>query len=162
MKVFLVLVIHFLISGCAAPISKMSAAARAELLATEQGRVMELTDPVEKTKSYIVMAEVLLSFAAKSLQGDEIEDMDVLMRRYIETIRSARKTIVESRREARRSPAGYNDLEQALDRQLRSLQFMISLSLDYQRPSLDEAVSVITPIREEILRLLNKGTRHSP
>jgi len=65
----LLMFLLFLCPGCATRIGEMKPLLRSELLATEQARLSELTDPVSRTKSYITISEVLLSFASDDLIG---------------------------------------------------------------------------------------------
>src|SRR5262245_45373992 len=142
------------LSGCGARLTKMTAAKRAERMATERGRLVELTDPVERTRSYIVISDILLSFASDAVKDGTPEELGVLMDQYVTAIRSAHDTMVESKRDPERRPQGYRDLELALRAQTRSLRDIGTQLLVDQREPLDRAGAVAVSIREELLRLL--------
>lgn len=132
----------------------MTATQRGERLAVERARLPELTDPVAKTKSYITISHLLLSFASEAVREGDITDMSALMDQYVATIRSARDTMVQSDRDAERRPAGYKDLEIALRGQVRLLQDVGVQLLAEERQPMDRAREAATSVREEILRLL--------
>ena len=67
-----------------------SANQRAERLAIEKGKLSETTDPVAQTKSYIVIADILLSFAADAAHEQALGDFRNLLTEYGRTIRTAR------------------------------------------------------------------------
>jgi hypothetical protein len=134
----------------------MSPGQRSELLATERGRLFELTDPVEKTKTYVRISEVLLTFAFRSFEGDEMEDMQALLGQYLDAVRGARETIVNSGRNARRQPGGFREFEEALRRQIRFLEDMNGQSLDYSRKPILDTTSVVKATHEEIRKLLGE------
>ena len=54
-----------------------SANQRADRLAIETGKLSETTDPVAQTKSYIVIADILLSFAADAALPGASEVVEV-------------------------------------------------------------------------------------
>jgi hypothetical protein len=143
-----------LLAGCGGRLTKMSATKRAERMATERGRLSELTDPVERTKSYIVISDVLLSFASDAVRDGTIEELGVLMDQYVTAIRAARDTMTASKRDPERKPQGYRDLELALRGQTRSLRDLGGQLLVDQRESLDRAAATASSIREELLQLL--------
>jgi hypothetical protein len=135
-------------------LTKMKAAKRAELLATERGRLSELTDPVERTKAYILISDILVSFAADAVKDGTIEELSILMDQYVGAIQSARDTMVTSRRDPERRPQGYRDLELALRGHTRLLRDIGTQLLVDQREPLDRAATTASSIREELLQLL--------
>jgi hypothetical protein len=132
----------------------MKAAERAELLATERGRLSELTDPVERTKAYILISDILVSFASDAVKDGTIEELGVLMDQYVAAIQSGRDTMVAARRDPERRPQGYRDLELALRRHTRLLRDIGTLLLVDQREPLERAATTAASIRDELLQLL--------
>jgi hypothetical protein len=149
-----IFVLLSLITGCGLRLSKLTATQRGERLAIERGRLSDMTNPVGRTKSYITISHLLLSFASDALREQNTNDLSGLMDQYITTIRSARDTMILSDRDAERRPDGYKDLEIALRGQLRLLQDISRVLLAEQREPVDRAITVGTSVREEILRLL--------
>jgi hypothetical protein len=132
----------------------MTAAQRSERLAMERGRVLELTDPVAKTRSYIMISNLLLQFAYEVVRDDELGDLDILLQQYLAAIRNARETIVNSREEGKRRPDGYNALASALGAQLLRLQEMQNLLFEENHKPIEDTRAVVTSIRSEVLRLV--------
>jgi hypothetical protein len=140
--------------GCAARLAEMSAEKRAERLATERGRLADLSDPVERTKSYITISEILLSFASEALRDGAIADMKTLMGQYITAVESARDAMADSNRDAERRPSGFKELEIAMRGQLRRLEDMRRQLVVDERKPVDDAIAVAGAIRDEMLRHL--------
>src|SRR5262245_64760850 len=123
MKLFLAIALSvpLVLSGCAARLGRLNDNQRAERLARERGRLTELKDPVQRTKSYIVISNLLVDFITGAARDHQTDVMATLVEQYTTTIRSARDTIVNSDRDAARNPAGYKDLELSLGQQARRL-----------------------------------------
>ena len=156
MKGFLTaaLSIAFIASGCAVRLGRMSDSQRSERLAIERGKLQELKNPVERTRTYITIAHLLLDFMAGAARDHDTEAMAPLIEQYTTAIESARDTIVHSDRDATRNAAGYKDLELALRQHIRRLQdISTGLTLD-ERPPVARALEVTTSIRDELIRLL--------
>jgi len=132
----------------------MNSNQRAERLALEKGRLTDLTDPVEKTRSYIRISGWLLDFVADSARLRDMDALTSLVEQYVTTVKSARDTIVNSRRDPERNPAGYKDLELALRLQMRHLNdIRLLLEVDSRRP-VDQALEVAEGIRLEVFSIL--------
>jgi hypothetical protein len=150
----LCIALQLLFSGCAMRLDRMSDVRKAEVLATEQGRVMDLMNPVEKTKSHIVISRIFLDFAAGAAREGDFDAMQPILTQYVNAIRSARDAIMNSDRDAQRRPEGYRDLELILREHVRRLEdYRRALNVD-QRVPVEEALKVATTIREEMLRKL--------
>src|SRR5262245_56552131 len=145
--------------GCGARIAEMSAKQRSERLATERGRIADLADPVAKTKSYIKISEVLLSFAVDAIREGTTGDIKSLMDQYINTVEAARDTMIMSTRNPERSPGGFKDLEIAARVQLRLLQDIQQQLAFEERKPVENAIAVATSIRDDMLRLLFPQSR---
>lgn len=132
----------------------MSAKQRSERLATARGSLSDLTDPVERTKSYITISEILLSFASDAISEGAKGDLKPLMEQYIMAIEEARDAMVDSKRDAERRPAGYKELEIAVRGQLLLLQDMSrQLTLEERKP-VEAALAAATSVHQELLQFL--------
>src|SRR5262245_59085515 len=84
-KKFCVLVfgLQLCLSGCAMRVGRGSnGTARAERLAMEKGKLAELTDPVARAKTYVVIADILLSFAGDSARVEDHDSFRALLDEY--------------------------------------------------------------------------------
>src|SRR5262245_24276543 len=106
----LIFCVHLGLAGCAMR-GGGSANHRGERLATERGRLIELTDPVAQTRSRVVISDILLSFAADAARDDDNEAFRRLLVEYGQTIQIARDTIVYSMRNEDKQSRGYTDFE---------------------------------------------------
>jgi hypothetical protein len=150
-----------LASGCAARFAEMTVEKRSQRLATERARVARLTDPVSKTKSYITISEILLTFASDAISSGSSGELPGLMEQYSMAIDGARDTMVESRRDAERRPGGYKDLEIAVRGQLRVLQDLSRQLIIDERKPIETAIETATSARDDMLRLLFPRSRPS-
>ena len=153
-KVFLLLSVLCLSTGCTTKIAQMTAQQRSERLATERGRLPQLTDPVAQTKSYIKISQLLVTFAADAIRNGQPGQMTDLMEQYSTAVQNARDAIVASLRDAERRPAGYKDLELSLRAQLRLLQDINKLLLSEERVPVENAITTASSVRNEMLLLL--------
>jgi hypothetical protein len=150
----LVFCVSLVVSGCAARLTEMSDVEKTERLAVERGRVLEETDPVDRTRSYITISQILMDFIADAAGSQPPEELRALVDQFITAIQTARDTIVNSGRDPERRSAGYRELEISLRQQLRILDDVgRSLTIDEREPVARASQSVET-IRDEILRLL--------
>jgi hypothetical protein len=155
-KVFLIAALSIVViaPGCAVRLGRMSDNQRSERLAIERGKLAELKNPVERTRSYIRIARLLLDFVAGAARDHDTEAMVSLVDQYTSAIQSARDSIVNTDRDAARNAAGFKDLEVALRQDIRRLQDVnAGLTVDERRP-VAHALEVTNSIREELLRLL--------
>jgi hypothetical protein len=144
----------FLISGCAVRLAKMTDVQKAELLATERGRLSDIQDPVARTKTYITISRILLDFVAGAARDGDAAELNSLLNQYVSAIRDARDTMVNSDRDPLRRPGGYKDLEIILREHTRRLRDIAnSLTFDERRP-IEVALEEADAIRQEMLRLL--------
>jgi hypothetical protein len=150
------------IAGCGVRLSRMNDQQKAERLAAERGRVQELTNPVAKTRSHILISEILLDFAGSAIREDNVEGIRTLLDQYVTTITAARDVMMDSDRDAERNPAGYKDLELSLRQQIRRLQEMArSVTFD-QRAPIETALNRAETIRDEMIRKIFPGQSNAP
>jgi hypothetical protein len=141
-----------LMAGCGVRLSRMNDQDKAERLATERGRLQELTNPVEKTRSHILISAILLDFAGAAMAENNLDGMRTLLNQYVTTITAARDVMTDSDRDAERNPAGYKDLEVSLRQQIRYLQEMArSVAFDDRAP-VEAALNRAETIRDEMIR----------
>ena len=142
------------ISGCGPRLARMTDNQKAERLATERGRILELTNAVPKTRSYIVISEILLDFAASAMAADDFEAVKGLLDQYGTTVAAARDTMWDSDRDPLRDPEGYRDLELSLRGQIRRLEDLSRSQIVDQREPFDAALQRATAAREDMLKKL--------
>jgi hypothetical protein len=68
---FVGLFTSLLISGCGVRLGRMTDLQKDKRLATERGRFQELTNPVDKTRSQIIISEILLDFATSAARDND-------------------------------------------------------------------------------------------
>lgn len=154
-----ILSLLLLFAGCAFRLGRMTPTQRGERLAIERGRLTELTDPVDRTRSYITISKLLLSFATDAVHERDIDDLNALMDQFVATIKSARDTMVMSDTDAERHSQGYKDLEVALREHGQFLRDLRSQLTVEERKKIEDAEQVVADLRQEILRYVFPQTK---
>ena len=126
--------------------SVKSQSEKGERLAIERGRLSELKDPMQRSKSYVRISDLLLDFIAGAANDRDVEAMSSLLDQYTSAIRSARDIVASSELGPTLKPAGYKDLELALRRQARRLRDIgATLGADERLP-VDRALAAATSL----------------
>ena len=142
------------LTGCAMKGARGSKASeRGERLAVERGRLTETTDAAARTRSYIVISDLLLSFAADAAKDQAMDELRALLTEYGRTIQNAREAIAHVERPAGREPQVYNDLDAALRRHVKTLQDIRSRVNSSDYPPLDQAIQLAASIRDELSQI---------
>jgi hypothetical protein len=152
MKTGIILFLLPVLAGCALRFGRMTPTQRGERLAIERGRLTELTDPVERTRSYITISKLLLSFASDAVHERDFDDLNALMDQLIATMKAARDTMVTSDIDAKRHPEGYKDLEGVLRAHGQFLRDLRSQLTVEERRKVEDAQQAVAGLRQEILR----------
>src|SRR5262245_16204797 len=130
-------------------------------LTAERTRLTQKKDPVDKTKTYIRISGLLLDLASTAAQDGDTQRLESLLGDYADTVKTARKTMVESGRDPDRMAGGYRELEISLRTQTRTLKDLQTvLSIDARDP-VDKALQTITSVRQEILKYLFPSTQQA-
>ena len=148
-----------LIGGCGVRLSRMNNQQKAERLAAERGRVQDLKNPVDKTRSHILISEILLDFAGIAVRDNDLESRRTLLDQYVTAITAARDVMIDSDRDAERNPSGYKDLELSLRQQIRRLQELNRSVSFEERGPVEAALNRATAIRDE---MIHKIFPHQP
>jgi hypothetical protein len=153
-----ILVLQLVTGGCAVSgLGGSNPNRRGERLAVERGKLAETSNPLARMKSYIVIADLLLSFAADAAREQANDDLGNLLTQYTATVSTARDTVVDSEHQPDRHPQGYKDLEAALGRQLRTLQELRGRTGAAVHTPIDEAIKSASTIREEMVQILSRA-----
>lgn len=138
---------------------------RVERLQSERDKLTRQTDPVDRTKTEIKMADLILSLVTDAANAGDVEIIEQRLNEYVATIKDAHQTMINTGRDAHRKPGGFKDLEIALRRQVRQLDD-IGRGLPFdQREPINKAREEASLIRDEMLKALfgeaNAPTRRS-
>ena len=148
------LLLCVLLSGCGVRLATMTESQKVAKLNSERARITRLSDPVRKTRSYILVSRILLDLTFSAAAAGDVSRVAPLLKQYRDAILAARDTIVDSDRSAEKDASGFKDLELALRENLRHLQDLSrSLSFD-QREPVEEALAAASLIRDEMIRVL--------
>ena len=127
---------------------------RLERLQKERDKLNRQTDPVDRTKTYINVSEILLSLAGDAIKTGEPELLDKRLNEYVDTIRDAHQTMMKTGRDAHRKPKGFKDLEIAMRRQIRVLEDLSKTVSFDQRMPVENARDEAADIQKDILKAL--------
>jgi uncharacterized coiled-coil protein SlyX len=134
---------------------------RIERLQRERDKLARITDPVSRAKTDITISEILLSLAGDAVKTNEPELLTKRLNEYTDTIRDAHQVLMNTNRDARRSPKGFKDLEIALRRQIRILDDLAHAVTFDQRDPVEKAKQQASDLREELLKALF-GEQNAP
>ncbi len=154
MKRWLVFLISvgFLISGCGVRLHRSASVPKTDRLAAQQQQLAKITDPVDKSRTYIHIADLELDLAVDAAQAGDQERMTSLLRDYDSAIQGSRDSLVQSPRKIKAEP--FRDLEIALRTHLRLLRSLSnSLTLE-QRDPITPVLQDASEMREQILHML--------
>jgi hypothetical protein len=139
----------------------MSHISTEDQLEAEKKQLTHLKNPVEKTKSYIRLSDLLLTLAAGAVHDADNQKLSSLLNEYATAIKAAHETMTASGRNPDRSAAAYTGLEISLRKQARRLgDIRVTLSSE-ERESVDKALEAAVSIRREVLRLLLGPTQQA-
>lgn len=123
----------------------------------EQAQLRRTTDPVRRTKVYIQISELLISFMGDSARAGNFEQMDEHVEEYRTAVTDARDTMVNSGRDPARRSAGFRELEIALRQHVRRLNDIGSLlTFEYREP-IEGLITEVAGIRDELIKALFPG-----
>ena len=141
-------------AGCGARLADMTPAYRSSRLELERARLSRQGDPVDRTKTYISISHILLTFASDAIRDGDHAALKQSVDQYTVVLKAAGETMVNSDRNAVRRAGGYKELEIALRGQLRLLGDLGNrLNFDERGP-IEDAITNATAVRDEILSLL--------
>jgi hypothetical protein len=154
LRVIIVLVVLAWNYGCGARLVDWTPAERRDELTIQRDRLARESDVVDRTKAYIRISRLLLTFASDAVAQGDSDALESNVDQYVATLETARDTIINSDRDPVRRPAGFKDLEIAIREDLRVLNDLTAeLPFDGRAP-LDNAITAATGIRESILAVL--------
>ena len=134
---------------------------RLERLDRERAHLKTLTDPVDRTKSDITIADILLSLAGDAVRSGEPEVLQKRLAEYVEAVEDAHQGLMKAGRDAHKKPKGFKELEIALRHQIRTLHDIgTQLSFD-QRELVNKVEEQASDIREDLLKALF-GEQNAP
>jgi hypothetical protein len=157
------MLIVFAVSSCAIRIHSLQGKydKRLERLQKERDKLSRLTDPVSRTKTGITISDILLSLASDAVKTGEPEVLGKRLNEYVDAIRDARQSMLNTGRDAHKKPKGFKDLEIALRRQIRLLEDLArSVAFDNRDP-VERARQEASDIREDMLKALF-GEQNAP
>src|SRR5262245_13556533 len=119
-KQCVVLLVFLSISSCSVRLSSLQAPydKRLERLEREKEKLKRQSDQVERTKTAIKIAEILLTLVSDAVNAGDYERLEQRLDEYTAAIQDAHQTMAKTGRDAHRRPKGFKDLEIALRRQV--------------------------------------------
>ena len=120
----------------------------------ELTQLQRTNDPVGRTKIYIRISELRISFVGDAVGMGDFEMMEEHLEGYRTNIKDARDTMMNSGRDASRRSGGFRELEIALRQHMRQLDDIGDrLNFQYREP-VDKAITEVSEVRDELLRVL--------
>jgi hypothetical protein len=127
---------------------------RTKQLENEKKKLERTKDPANRAKSLMRTAEILITYVNDAANANDPEKLKSAVAQYLQTVKDARDTMMKSGLDPHKKSGGYQAVEIALRKQLRTLQDTSRmLSVDERQP-VDEAIEAIIQIRDEFMRAL--------
>lgn len=136
-----------------------AAGAAADDLGKLRQQLAEETDAVKRAKITVKIGDELLKQMARTYKAEDYAGGNQLLADYLAAMRAAHQGLMQSGRDARRSPGGFKQLEIHLREGRRKLEDMARLLPYAQRDVVEQAVREVDKRRRELLDALMKEKR---
>jgi hypothetical protein len=123
----------------------------------ERARLQRATNPVDRTRIQIRISDLLISFMGDAVGDGDREVLEARLDEYRETIINAYDTMMNSGRDATRSPGGFRELEIALRQHIRQLGDIGSQLTFENREPIERLISEVSSRRDQLLDALFPG-----
>jgi hypothetical protein len=127
---------------------------REKQLQRERERLEKEKDPVDRAKIAIKISEILLDDVGDAVREGDVDEMELQLAAYSETIGSAHQTLVDSGRNASKKPSGFKELEIALRKHTRKFEELTRMLGLQGRIPLEKAKDFVVDVQKKLLRAL--------
>ena len=149
------------LSGCALREAGLSSVSeQAERLAEERGRLIELTNPLERIRSYVTVSGILAGFAASLAYDGNTDDMNALLTQFDRAIQDATALLSRIERNSETEVLSLSDIGSVLAGQIRTLRRLNERLNPEDRPPAATALANAVAARDQILKLVRNSTGH--
>lgn len=111
-------------------------------------------DVDDRAKITVKIGEELLALVSSAYEEGAREEAERWLTQYRDAVRAAHEALMQSGRDARRKPKGFKDLEIHLRKSKRKLEDLGHLLTFDQRAPLEETITEMETIRQELLAAL--------
>jgi hypothetical protein len=127
---------------------------RLKQLDDETRKLTRTTNPENRAKSLMKIAEITLSYINEAATANDFAKMRSYVEQYRKAVTDARDTMMQSGLDPHKKSGGYKAVEIALRKQIRALQDIArGLTVDDRQP-VEDAVDLASKIRDEFVRAL--------
>jgi len=127
---------------------------RIERLEKERQKLQRETDPIGRAKKQIKISEILMMFVTEAAAAGDFAKMDANLEQYVEAIRDAHRSLMETGRNPHDKPKGFKDLEISLRRQVRQLGDIGGTLAFDRRESVEKAMEEAGSIRDALMKAM--------
>ena len=144
---------HWTIASCLAQ-AKPKEDKRLKQLDNETRKLTRTTNPENRAKSLMKIAEITLSYVSETATANDFVKMRSYVEQYRKAVTDARDTMMRSGLDPHKKSGGYQAVEIALRKQIRVLQDIArGLTVDERQP-VDDTVDLTSKIRDEFVQAL--------
>jgi len=123
-----------------------------ESLRKERVSFEKTSDAVDRTKISVKISDILILLITDAARSGNTSLVDQYLNDYCKTIKDAEDTMIKTKKDAHKHPAGFKELEIGLRKQQRRLSDIGKL-LDYdQRSALEKAQKLASDIDDRLVR----------
>jgi hypothetical protein len=124
---------------------------RIKQLENEKRKLNRTTNPANRAKSLMRIAEITLSYLNDAVQLNDASSVHAYVTQYRQAVSDARNTMMMSDHDPYKKSGGYKAVEMALRKQIRALQDIArTLTLEERQP-IDDTIQLVTKIRDEFI-----------
>jgi hypothetical protein len=117
-------------------------------------RKLSTTNPANRAKALMRIAEITLSYVIDAANANDFPRMQSYVEQYRQAVTDARDAMMKSGLDPHKKSRGYQTVEIALRQQARTLQDIARLLSVDERQPVEEAMDMVSKIREEFVHAL--------
>lgn len=125
-----------------------------DALRKERSSLEHISNPVDRTKTDIRIADLLILLLADAARTDNEKLVEQHLKDYVLTIQDAQQAIMKTGTDAHKHPAGFKDLEISLRKQQRKLEDISNLVGNDQRPEILKAKQIASDIDDQVIKAM--------
>jgi hypothetical protein len=127
---------------------------RLKQLDDETRKLTRTTNPENRAKSLVKIAEITLTFVSEAANAGDFTKMQSDVEQYRKAVTDARDTMMRSGLDPHKKSGGYKAVEIALRKQIRALQDIARVLTVDERQPVEDTLELTSKIRDEFVQAL--------
>jgi hypothetical protein len=127
---------------------------RIKQLENERKKLSSTKDPEDRAESLMKIADITLTYVSDAVAAKDLGKVRSSVEEYRRNVMDARDTMIASGLNPYKKPKGYQAVELGVRKQVRILEDASRRLRPDDRQPVDEAIEVVSKIRDEFIRML--------